>query len=670
MKKQFIKSLALCLLTIIFADFSASGQPFRIGKIEPTDFIQGPYEKDLDAHAVILFDYGETGMSIDLNTYSFVYEYTRHLRLQILDEEGYEWADHTISLYESSGSRENMTSFRGYIHNLEGNKIQSTRLRSRDGMTEQTTDNWKRIKFTFPEVRPGSVIEIRYTISSPFVYTLPSWQFQYTIPVEHSEYRTFIPEFYNYRTYMQGYESLDTYETKNTSTIYALPGSGRGGSNNITANRLDNHWVMNDVPAIRPEAYTSNIRNYVSILHFELASTIFPGSIPTLFVSQWGDVDKRFRESDYFGVFLSGTRQLRQEIAGIDDQNMEEDQRIAAVYKYIQDNYRWDRSNGKFTTGTTRQVMRRESGNTADINLLLVAALRQAGFEAEPVVSSTRQNGIVFSVFPTISRFNYVMAAVKKADGNWLLLDATDPLCPPGLLPTRALNGQGRIITENNAQWIDLKPINLSRSDKEYHFSILPGGEIEAKARHTDHDHDAYVVRSRIESSGDLEKYREAIQGDVTGMEITSLVIENEKENALPLIMETEFMLRDAISHTGDMMFFKPLLFEATEENPLKLDERKYPIDFTFPYEENISITYTLPEGFELEFIPANTQFTFGNKASYAFSAELNEANQIVINSTFIINEQIILQTEYTRFKTFFQRMVDKQNEQISLKVI
>ncbi len=63
-------------------------------------------------------------------------------------------------------------------------------------------------------------------------------------------------------------------------------------------------------------------------------------------------------------------------------------------------------------------VIKNESGNVAEINLLLVAALRERGLNANPIISSTRDNGIIMEAFPTIDRFNYVLAAVKKADAS------------------------------------------------------------------------------------------------------------------------------------------------------------------------------------------------------------------------------------------------------------
>jgi hypothetical protein len=103
-------------------------------------------------------------------------------------------------------------------------------------------------------VVPGSIIDITYNIRSPFLYNLPTWQFQYGVPVEYSEYSMMVPEYYNYRIYMQGYEPLVVSEQRPSNVSYQLPG-GRpaDGTSLVTASTTEYRWVMEDVPAMRAE---------------------------------------------------------------------------------------------------------------------------------------------------------------------------------------------------------------------------------------------------------------------------------------------------------------------------------------------------------------------------------------------------------------------------------
>jgi hypothetical protein len=49
-----------------------------------------------------------------------------------------------------------------------------------------------------PNVKEGSVIEFEYTIKSPRFSELIDLSFQSSIPVNYSEFRTYIPEYFVY----------------------------------------------------------------------------------------------------------------------------------------------------------------------------------------------------------------------------------------------------------------------------------------------------------------------------------------------------------------------------------------------------------------------------------------------------------------------------------------
>lgn len=84
-----------------------------------------------------------------------------------------------------------------------------------------------------------------------------------------------------------------------------------------------------------------------------------------------------------------------------------------------------------------------KTGNVAEINLMLTSMLRYAGLEANPVLISTRSNGIAY--YPTIAAFNYVVSAVDIS-GELVLLDATEKYSNINVLPFRDLNWIGRLV--------------------------------------------------------------------------------------------------------------------------------------------------------------------------------------------------------------------------------
>ena len=58
--------------------------------------------------------------------------------------------------------------------------VSSVSLDKNDIFSEQEDKNHVLKKFTLPAVQEGSIIEYTYTITSPYTFNMPSWQFQST----------------------------------------------------------------------------------------------------------------------------------------------------------------------------------------------------------------------------------------------------------------------------------------------------------------------------------------------------------------------------------------------------------------------------------------------------------------------------------------------------------
>nr|NQU94325.1 hypothetical protein [Bacteroidota bacterium] len=80
------------------------------------------------------------------------------------------------------------------------------------------------------------------------------------------------------------------------------------------------------------------------------------------------------------------------------------------------------------------------------VNLILYQLLKKLDFEAFPVVISTRENGMLSPVYPSLNKLNHVIVYVKN-NGNDYLLDATEDYMPYSLLPKKCLNWSGHIIS-------------------------------------------------------------------------------------------------------------------------------------------------------------------------------------------------------------------------------
>ena len=260
--------ISVIIVFLLFTNFCYGQKaPIKFGKINPENLKMETYALDSSASAVVLADYGVTSVIYNQGE-GFYLLFNRHTRIKILSKDGYDWANHEVSLYRNRNDEENLQGVKGATYNLEGGKMKATKLNRKQIFKEKTNDNWEKMKFTMPNVKEGSIIEYTYAVRSPFFFNLQDWNFQNTIPTIWSEYITRVPEYFKYERYVQGYHPLsvnDQTREQESITLSVKSGGGIYATDNDSYStqtvkfiRLDHRLVAKNVPAFREEPFMSS----------------------------------------------------------------------------------------------------------------------------------------------------------------------------------------------------------------------------------------------------------------------------------------------------------------------------------------------------------------------------------------------------------------------------
>lgn len=500
----------------------AQPEPIKFGKPDPKDFTAAPFVGDSTAAAVVLCDYGTTRFQLKGADFQLVTE--RVTRIKILKKAGYDAATVEVPLYHRNASEEKLSSLRGMTYNLTGGQVVKTKLDGATTFLEERTPNVRVRKFTLPDVREGAVIEYAYSVTSDFLFNFQDWTFQREYPVRWSEYRAAIPEYFDYKMLMQGYHTLAVNTRTEDTGQYTLhteggfssaggglsnPGSGHVAAANdlITARLTNYHWAMKDVPAFRFEPYMTTADDYLDRIDFELAGERFPGQGYQNVAGTWSKIDDELLADDNFGKQLDRGGFLKDQLLGLAAKHPDPAARAAAVRHIVLAAVRYDGTNRYSTTGSLRKAYDAHRGTAADVNLLLIAALRGAGLPAHPVLLSTRDHGRVNQTLPLLERFNYVVALVPVAGGQDLLVDATEPLLPCGTLPERCLNQTGRLIMPKAAdgRWVDLAPAQRHVHYQQVALTLDAQGGLTGKVHE---EHGGYAgadARQQLATLGEIK---------------------------------------------------------------------------------------------------------------------------------------------------------------------
>ncbi|MCX2739612.1 DUF3857 domain-containing protein [Pontibacter anaerobius] len=656
MKANFTKLFVLALVLAGFSHHSAA-QAVKFGKVSEEELKMSVYDKDTSAAAVILSDYGFSRFEY-MGELKVVFE--RQVRIKILKKSAYDWADMEVPYFQKGSGKERVSSIKGYTYNLDNGKITKEKLESKSVFEEQKSEYWFAKKFTMPNVKEGSVIDISYTVTSDFVYTLRDWEFQHSIPVVWSEYRARIPEYFDYKFLMQGYHGL----YKNESLKEAATGSASASPDMLNNAYV---WIMKDVPALKEEKYITTLDDYQSKIEFELQRVSFPGRPSQIMTGDWAKVTSDLMTADKFGVQLNRNGFFKDELAAIQSKHKSQQEQLAAIYNLVKNRMKWNDRNGLEATTSIRKAWDERTGNAADINLLLTSMLLEAGFDAAPVIISTRNNGrINTAMSPMVTKFNYVIAQVKVGEKEYLL-DATDPLLPLGVLPGRCLNGQGRLVKKGSpGRWVDLAPAISYTKLVSANLFINGQGEIVGTGSESLGGYGAISMRRTILDEGE-NNYTERLAKEVGDFKLTKPVVKNLDDLTNPVNITYNINVNGS-GRGNDIIYLNPMLGRGEKENPFKLTERLYPVDFGMPIDETYICSFTIPEGYEMEEAPQSIAVNLPENGGRFMYMVQQQGNAIQVMSKVNISKPVFYAQEYAHLKEFYNRIIAKHAEQIVLK--
>lgn len=665
---------ATLLFSIIFVtlQFNLHAQQPNIdwGDVTKEEVLMQTYPKDTTASAVVLFDYGETEVTRDME---IVHE--RHIRIKILGEEGYDYATVTIPYYDKRGREEiRKVSGHTFVYNEKKDKVKRHKLGKRDVFEEDLTEDWKQVKFTLPAIEPGAVIEYKYEMRSETPTDFPNWYFQWEIPVQWSEYKTRVPEWFTYLQYFRGYHDFFISETENyTDHAPVYYQSNTYGSQrrrlagHISYRGTVNRWVMKDLPGLKEEPYMTTLQDYKAQIRFQLSSIQFPDQPSHAVLSSWGTLAKELRKADGFGRELKSSKHTRRKVEELTNSSMTPLEKIKTLYSYVASSIEWNREMGIFADQSLKDVLNTNKGSSVEINLLLVQLLREAGINADPVLLSTRGHGLIIDIYPLVEQFNDVVVHVNL-DNKSLILDATDPDRPYNLLPPSCLNGKGFMVGERYHKWIPLKSDAESEMNVSVVMKIENGGSITGKIMGKSEGYLALEIRENLKEETDRE-YMEDEVISANALHIDSLNFIGLEEVARPLKLYADFSYSDSDS-SNDIIYVNPLMAYGITENPFKLEKRNFPVDFAYTFTKIYRASITLPEGYDVEQLPDPKVIRLKKNGGSFKHVYQKQGPMISFLSEIKIDKKRFYPGEYHYLKLFFDEIVNSHGQPLVIKKI
>ena len=666
--------IILCLSFLQSYCYAQEKSKAAFGHVVPGDFTLPVIAIiDSNSNAAILSDIGDVHFVGNKQGW-FSYVYKRQTRIKIINKKAFDLATVRIPLYEKNDDAEKVNNLAGSTYNLEDGKVVETKLDKNEVFEEQTDKNHLEKKFTMPAVKEGSIIEYTYTITSDYNFNLPSWEFQsVNYPCFWSEYNVNIPQTLSYVFIRHGVHAfnIDKGSTGSQSYMVTEKNDNRAlGAQDqelsVSANTVIHRWAMKEIPAFHVENYISAPWNYTDRIEFQLSGT-YNGQDKQDVMNTWAKATEDLLKQEDFGLplrddngWLNG---LPDKItAGIDaplDQ-------AKAIYYYVNSHFTCTDHYNPFIKTTLKDVFKKNNGTIGELNLLLIAMLRQKGIRADPVLLSTRNMGFNSSTYPMMERLRYMVVRVSIG-GKVYYLDGSHSQLGFGQLPAYCYNGHARIISNKDSGSVYFRADSLKETKTTMvMISMDSAGRLVGTWQSQLGDQESYNTREKVSETSE-KKYFESIQtsyGEDAGISNTSIDSLHLPEN--PVTIHYDFTMRQEPGTT--LIYFDPLFGEELRKNPFSAAERQYPVEMPYAMDDIYLLNMDIPEGYDVDELPKSAKVILNvDEGSFEYLID-KQGSMIQLRCRVKLNLAHFPAEDYNSLRDFFAFIAKKESETIVLK--
>ena len=610
------------------------------GKIDKADLEMQDCSFDPGAEAILLLDIGE----IEFNYFQgsgWVSESSYRIRVKILKEKAVGRSEIKLSYY-AKDKRESITNISGVSFNLGANgNAEESKLESRNIYDKVIDKDFSEVSFALPNVKAGTVFEYKYKMQRKSYSYIPSWNFQQTIPVRYSAYNVMVPEYFQFTLLVTKRQELE-----------------KKASNGITEGTW---YIMRNIKGLKDEPYSSGKIDYMQRIDFQLASINAPGYYEEIRTT-WPKIITELHEDEDFGLAI------KKNLRGIDDilktamSTQKTDERIRAIYNYVQRNMQWNGDYGLYSDNGIKNAWDKKNAGITDINFILINILKEAGVAAKPLLVSTKDHGAVSPVYPFLKRFNAALAYVKDGDKEYIM-NAADKYNPYNLMPYDVINTNALLVDKSVETLMQLNGTDKYINNVFVTCSVGPDGKISGQATLKNSGYARNIRMSTFKKN----KLKEMIEdNEGIAIRVDSLTVKNEDDELQPFEQVIDFS--GSMQEGGGYFLLPCNLFTGLGKNPFIEEDRVMAIDFNFPKSYAITGTYYIPDDYVVNELPKNTRLIMPD-TSIILTRRIQESGNVIsfrVTLDFLYADYIV--EGYPYVKEFFKKMYAILNERIALK--
>lgn len=635
----------LTVLALLGAySITASGQvDADFGIISSSEIALTEVPFDPEAGAVVLLDKGMSDHDGDLNGLLTF----RHTRIKVLKKEAIDDMNFQET-YWSDNDLEFIDNIKAVVINFDkdGNKTVIP-VDKKQIYRRKVDAHTSEVKFAFPSVQVGSIIEYSYRFDAKHYGRLRDWIFQSEYPVVKSSYDLrMVPHV----------EMTYVVQKKPDYPIVIKP--------SVQTNSV--YFEMNNIPGLGDEPYMASRRENLQMVFFEVSKVAGDMGVRS-YMSTWDEVTKHLNAREDFGS------QIRAKVSECDDyvrtqlSAASEYDKMNEIYNYVRSNVSWNHEYGIFSDNGIRNTWKKKTGSSGSINLLLINMLKTAGLEVSPMLVVERGHGKVNKERPLINQFNNVFAAVTIA-GKQYYLDATNLYEPAYLIPSSILHTTAFIANHKTGGLKVIEAPDETRKKEVITVQASLNDSSIFKGLVNIKSFDYSKSKREEYYAADNTGYADKFYSKAYNVDIEKFKFEHDTLETSALVESFEFKNEAALS--ADYWLLPINVFTDLKKNPFLEEKRFSEIDFGQKRTVILNYIVNLPANKAVEALGNNIQLVNSDK-SLVFSkmvSYVESTHQLVTRIKFEQNKSVYSVGEYPQLKEFFKKMSNILDEQFVIK--
>lgn len=640
-----MKKLILCLFIAFTLPAAAQSPIPEFGKIDKADLLLTSCPFESSASALKLLELQE--IEFDYDNYGSKLVTEKRVRIKVFNEKGYKHATIRIPYY-SKRRVTRIKDLEAIVYNLDGaGNITTERLDKKDFFKEKTEDNIGIINFTFPNLKPGSVVEFRYRKIEKDIARLDPWILQDEIPVRQAVCFLTTP---NTSRVYEKVVGADTIEQK------------KEFPETRSARFVKRIYSRENIPSFRYEPFMSSVKdNLLKVIFILIPHATFATDLMTPKV-RW----EIFGKTIYHSPFIEG--QLKKNLKGTESliDSAKKISHIAERIRYLYEQVQKqipERGEQTAFPDDIADTWVSHYGSSAETNLALLNLLQKAGIPAQPLLVSTRENGRINTEFPSPGQLNGLDVFVRD-NAEYYVMDASLKYQSPFVPPYNILNREALLLSDEDVEWVtitDNRPLLKSLVNVTALFT--DSGYIQGSAYNIFYD---YYKSMMLDSTSEDDK-KNYFNKKPDGLKMLSTTFENTQNDNQPLIQKLEFDYTGP--NTGNYYFINPQFLMTTNSNPFVQTTRHTDIDLGSRQELILKINLEFPDSlYSVDFIPSNILVRAPDSSFMYRRIVTQEKGRVSYYQSFEINYPIFYKEDYPGVKEFFDRVYALMAEEIVLK--